>query len=144
MVLHPVDQEGLEPLDVHRSEDYPPCSTRPRGHALRHLSYICVAIQLSESSKGVETLKVDKGHTRCCGGNAAGPKDSMDRVFSYGGNASSGDSCIGSVFFECNVWFHLRTIAVVLVHKKGLFVNPVLTSHMWVGCEAGHMPGGIR
>jgi hypothetical protein len=67
-------------------------------------------------------------------------KDSMDRVFSYGGNASS----IGSVFFECNVWFHLRTIAVVLVHK-GLFVNPVLTSHMcWVGSEAGHMPGGIR
>ena len=124
VVFHPINQ-GLKLFDMHCSEDCPPSSTRPSSHALRHVSYVSIAIQICEFLKFAEALNLDKSCTRSCVGNATGPHDLMDRVFSCCG--SSEGSCISSVICECDMWFHLRTIAVVLVHQ-GLFVSPVLTT----------------
>ena len=67
----------------------------------------------------------------------------MYRVFGSAGssgNASSNASIVSSCIRYFDVGFHLPVIAFVSVHKGcGRESGPY---HMWVGCEAGHIPGG--
>jgi hypothetical protein len=63
MNFNPMDQ-GLEPFDLHHSKNHPSEGGRPSGHALCHLGYVRVAVQLlSERRERVKTFDIDKGHT---------------------------------------------------------------------------------
>ncbi len=65
IVFTPIDQ-GLEPFVLHFTGDHSAGGGRLSGHALCHLSYVRVSVQLvSKGRERVKTFNIDKGHMGC-------------------------------------------------------------------------------
>ena len=64
--------QGLNPLDLHRSENNSSGSSWPGSHTLRHLGDVDVTTHHRESSERVKTLNVDECHTAGKGSHTAG------------------------------------------------------------------------